>query len=91
MPIRLVNQILFELTETKVLTEVKKNNEVFGYHPAKDIDLYTVRNVLNMLDHFGIADIPIAPSKDLEKLSQSLQALNKAVEASSHNVHLKDI
>lgn len=91
MPIRLVNQILFELTETKVLAEVKKNGETFGYHPAKDISHYTIKNVLNMLDHYGIDDIPIAPSQELENISKRAQALNQTIETSPDNVCLKDI
>jgi len=91
MPIRLVNQILFELTETSVLAEVKQASELSGYHPARDIEQFTIRNVLNMLDHYGIDDIPIAPSKEMERISQSLQELAKDIEKSSNNINLKDI
>jgi len=91
MPIRLVNQILFELTETGVLAEVKQGVEVSGYHPARDIEQFTIRNVLNMLDHYGIDDIPIASSEEMEKISQSLQGLAKDFEKSSSNINLKDV
>jgi len=91
-PIRLVRDILFDLTESGVLAEVKiEENQVLAYHPSQDIDKFTIKNVFNMLDQRGIDDIPIAESKELEKISQSLTEIDKIVQESGSNISLRKI
>ena len=90
-PIRLTNEILFELTEAGILVEIKKDNALVGYQPAQDVGSYTIRNVLKMLDARGVDNISMVDSKALHKISHCLAAIDKAVESSPDNLNLKDI
>lgn len=90
-PIRLTNEILFELTEAGLLVEVKKDQEVIGYQPSRDVNTYTIRNVLKMLDARGVDNISMVDSKALHKLSDCLATIDQAIASSSANVNLKDI
>ncbi|MBU0469324.1 MAG: YihY/virulence factor BrkB family protein [Candidatus Omnitrophica bacterium] len=92
MPIRLVRDLLYDLSESGVLIEVKTSeNKSSAYHPAIYLDQLTIKNVLNMLDERGINDIPIAESKELEKLAQSLNTFDEQNKNSKENWILKDI
>ncbi|MGR3310000.1 MAG: YihY/virulence factor BrkB family protein, partial [Candidatus Brocadiales bacterium] len=92
IPIRLVHQILFELTETRLLLEVKLNNsKTVAYQPARDINKLTIKDIINILDQRGINNIPVAESDVMDKLSNSLNEFNKTIEKSPSNLCLKDI
>jgi membrane protein len=92
IPIRLAQQILDELVEARILsdTEGKKNKEV-SYQPARDINTITINSVIEALEQKGDANIPIAQTPELSRLSESLKTLNEEIEKSSANRLLKDI
>ena len=91
-PIRLVRQILFELTQSGVLSEVKLNDSVtVAYQPAHDVSELTIEKVINALDQRGVDDIPVAESDEMVKLSKHLNEFNKTLERSPSNLILKDI
>lgn len=91
-PIRLVHQILFELTESGILSEVKLNNaNTVAYQPARDINKLTIKDIINILDRRGNDNIPVAESEEMDKLSKSLDEFNKTVEKLPSNLLLKDI
>ncbi len=92
IPIRLVNQILFELTQASILSEVNRDgSEEIGYHPARSIEDLTVTSVVTKLDQQGIDSIPVVESKTLDRLKESLGQFREAVEKSPANVRLKDL
>jgi membrane protein len=92
MPIRLVNLLLFGLTEAGVLSEVKKDNgRNMAYQPARDIDQLSISQVITLLDAHGIEDIPFVVNDDVKKLKTSVSALEKYVQDSPQNLLLKDI
>ncbi len=92
IPIRLVRQILFELIEAGILSEVKLDDpEAIGFHPACTIEKITVLGVMDQLDQQGIDSIPIAQSKDLDKLKASLVRFHEMLGKSPDNLKLKDI
>jgi len=92
MPIRLVRQILFELAQANILTEIKNDDDpsVF-YQPARDVESLTVKYVINALEQHGSADIPIVESSELDKLRQCIKTFDELVENSPDNVSLKNI
>jgi membrane protein len=92
IPIRLVQQIIFELISSGILSEVKldEGGEV-GYHPARDPDTMTIKFVLDALEHEGSDNVPVAQSEELDKLSESLKAFSDLIEKSSANQCLKEI
>ena len=92
VPIRLINQIIFELVEAQILSEVRKDKDnLYAYQPAKNIDEITVQNVLSGLDQYGIDNIPILSSPEMEKLKESLESFWKLIENSDKNIKLKDL
>jgi membrane protein len=92
IPIRLVRQILFELLESGLVSEVKKEDEkIDAYQPARSIDAYTIKYVIDGLEEHGSNEIPVTKSKGLEKLAACLASFGKEIEKSPANMLLKDI
>jgi membrane protein len=92
IPIRLVRQILYELTESGIISEARRNEEKdIAYQPACDVDQLTVKYVIDSLGSRGNTDIPVIRSTELEKLSDCLTTFGKTIESSPANVLLKSI
>jgi membrane protein len=92
IPIRLVRQILFELTTSGIVSEtVAEAGEVPAYQPAQCVDKYTVQYILDALDRRGSDDIPVAESAELDKLSECLEAFGDVIEKSPANISLKNL
>jgi len=92
MPIRLVNLILFELTESGVLTEIKAGNgRNAAYQPARDIEDLTIASVIDMMDSRGVGEVPFTMDEADKKINASLCAIQEAVKRSPENHALKDI
>lgn len=92
IPIRLVRQIIYELVDSGIISETKEEeNKDVAYQPARDIEVFTVKNVIDMLEGRGTDNIPVAQSKELDRLSDSLKIFAEAVEKSPANMALKDI
>jgi membrane protein len=92
MPIRLVHNILFDLVESGLVSEIKtKADKKFAYQPARDINKLTIQCVLETLDQKGTDDIPVAKTEDYQALSEALQDFSEAMESSPANKLLKDI
>jgi len=92
IPVRLVRQILYELVEARVLSEVKLDDtETMAYQPARDIEHLTITNVLNKLNQQGVNWIPLDNTGDLEKLKGQLMQFQEGIEKSPANILLKDI
>jgi membrane protein len=92
IPIRLLHQILYELTTSGLLNETRtKTENQFGYQPARDINSLSVGSVLDALDHNGVDNIPVSKTAELEALSDSLEQFGKAMQNSEANKLLKDI
>lgn len=92
IPIRLMHQVIFELTEAGVLSEVKFNDtQAMAYHPARDIEDMTMQSVIDRLDQRGIDTIPVAQTKSLQILRNNLAQFHDTLTASPGNVLLKDI
>jgi membrane protein len=92
IPIRLARQILFELTGAGVLSEVKVDDfGGVGYQPAYPTENISVADVVERLDRHGTEAVPIAPSKDLDRLRESVDQLRELAAKSPANVRLKDL
>ncbi|MFC1657866.1 YihY/virulence factor BrkB family protein [Candidatus Omnitrophota bacterium] len=92
IPIRLVRQILFELVESGIASEVKTEDyKETAYQPARDTQLFTIKRIIDMLEQKGIDDIPVAQSQELKSISESLQRFADTLEKSPANKLLKDI
>lgn len=92
IPIRLVRQILYELSESGVLSEVRNGRDrEFAYQPAVDVEKITVKFVIDQLERHGTSDIPVAKLGELDKLSDCLKQLDEVIEKSPANVLLKNL
>ncbi|MCX8037940.1 MAG: YihY family inner membrane protein [Candidatus Sumerlaeia bacterium] len=91
-PIRLINQILHELVEARVLAEVRRAGErSAGYQPARNPDTLTVAGVLQMLDEHGVKDIPVADTPEWQKLTHAIRELESLQARAEVNLRLKDL
>jgi membrane protein len=92
IPIRLVQQILFELLSAGVLAEVTVDNDRgIAYQPARDPETMTVKYVMDKLDKQGSDNIPVARSEELGKISESLKVFGDLIAQSPANRRLKEI
>jgi membrane protein len=92
IPIRLVRDILHELTETRILVPVKEEPQnVPAYQPGVDIHLLTIKYVLDKINSLGTDTIPVTKTKELDRIIESIQAFQALIEKSSHNALLKDL
>ncbi len=91
-PIRLVRQILFELMEAKIVSEVNTSQYKQGaYQPARDIGKLHIKDIVDSLDKRGTENVPIDDSKETKKIIESLRAIDLAVEKMPANLALRDI
>ena len=92
IPIRLVQEILDELVESKFFsnTEIQAYNAL-AYQPARDINRITIKSIVEALDRKGVDNIPVAQTEELKALSEVLQRFSHEIEKSPANRLLKDI
>jgi membrane protein len=92
IPIRLVRQILFELVESGILSEVQSDaDKSVAYQPAVDVGKLTIKYVVESLEQRGNSDIPVVKTDELNKLSSCLSKFADEIEKSPANILLKDI
>ena len=92
MPIRLVHQILHELTACGIVSNTKtEESKEPGYQPARDIGTLTIQFVIDSLEDRGTDAIPVAQTDESKALSEILRAFRDVVAQSPSNRLLKDI
>jgi membrane protein len=92
IPIRLVHSILYDLVESRVAAQTRtEDDQKFGYQPARDINALTIKFVVDAIDQTGSNSIPVARTPEFESLSDAMEKLKEATDASPANRLLKDI
>ena len=92
VPIRLVRQVLSELTESGIVSAVvTEDGENPAYQPGRDSDSLTIQYVIDALEKRGVDTIPAAQTDELKALSESLQMFNDSIVSSPANKLLKSI
>ncbi len=92
IPIRLVRQLLYDLSESGIISEVRRGEDKeLAYQPAIDVDKLTIKFVIDRLEQRGTSSIPVLRSAEMDKLSDSLRQLGEVVEKSPANVLLKNL
>jgi membrane protein len=92
IPVRLVRDILFELTETGVLAAVREeSNRVPIYQPGVDVNMLTVKYVIDQLESRGTDSVPVIETKELKTIKNSLSSFDNLLKKSPENLLLKDI
>jgi len=92
IPTRLLQQILFDLTEAGILVEVRLGDgRQIGYQPAFDIETLSISKVNELLDDKGLSEMPIIRSEELTRIEQCLRSFRVLAEQSSENILLKNL
>jgi len=92
IPIRLVRQLLYELTEAGIVSEVRKEDQKdASYQPGKDVEKLTVKFVIDALEQRGNSDVPVIQSDELNRISECMKTFGSALGQSPANVHIRDI
>jgi len=92
IPIRLVQQLLDELVDSEILSIAEiKGNEKLAYQPARDINIITIKSIIEALEQKGVDNIPVAQTPELQSLSEVLWTFSAEIEKSPANCLLKDI
>jgi len=91
-PIRLVKEILADLVDANVLSEIKQNDsEKIYYQPAQDVEKLTIKRVLDSLDKQGKETLPTVSDEEFEKLSDTLESMDRLIDSSPENMPLRDL
>jgi membrane protein len=92
IPIRLINEILFELTQSNILsiTDTRGDGER-GFQPARDINALTIQHVIDAMELRGINTIPFAHTPKFFALSEAVETFRNTIEKLPANRLLKDL
>ncbi|MBN2483183.1 MAG: YihY/virulence factor BrkB family protein [Candidatus Omnitrophica bacterium] len=92
IPIRLARQLLYDLVQSRVLSEVKVDGDrEIAYQPARDIGTMSIKYVIDALERNGVEDIPIAYTEEVGKLRACLDDFSETLKQSPSNRLLIDI
>jgi membrane protein len=90
-PPPLVNQLLYELSEAGVISEVKVSEYGdYVYQPARDPETITVKSVIDAWESRGSQDFRLPQSEVIQEISKNLNDINELFEKSPANRRLKD-
>ena len=93
IPIRVTTQILYMLTELKIITEVVVGNDdrVIHYQPAMDINQISVSLLFEKIDRFGSENFKIDTNGVFNKEWEMLLKTREEMVRSNENILLKDL
>jgi membrane protein len=84
--------MLRDLVDSAIISETcEDDGREVAYQPAQDVDLFTIKYVIDALEQRGIENIPVASSEALEKISECLTTFDETLKRSPANTLLKDI
>jgi membrane protein len=92
IPIRLVNEIIFELTQSNILsgTDTGKDGER-GFQPARDINALTISHVVDATELRGSNTMPFSHTPEFAALSEAVEIFRRTIEKLPANKLLKDL
>ncbi len=92
IPIRLVREILYELTGSRIVAETKTEEErESGYQPACPTDRLTIQYVIDALENKGVNDMPVGKTESFNLIADRMKMLAEAIANSPANSLLRDI
>ncbi|MEE9911729.1 MAG: YihY/virulence factor BrkB family protein [Deltaproteobacteria bacterium] len=92
IPIRFVNDILFNLVKSSILTMTESEDSgEHGYQPARDVNILTIHYVIDAMDQRGLNRMPFTPAPEFAALSASLEVFGKTIEKLPDNRLLKEL
>jgi membrane protein len=92
LSVRLVRDILYELSDTGIISEtITKNVKENAYQPAMDIEKLTVAFVLDHLDRRGQDSLISGNEKEVEKMKKVIDGMMQEMMQSKNNKLLYDL
>jgi membrane protein len=92
IPLRLLNQLIFDLVDCGLLSELANDaSKQRTYQPAMDINKITVNEIYTRLEKLGGDHMIATESAKLEKITKIHEHLQDAVRESPSNILVKDI
>jgi membrane protein len=92
VPVRLVRDILQDLTNSNLVSVIHENeHEERLYQPAMDINKLSVSFVLNKLDKKGSEHQIFVKTKEYDRITSMLDKFDKLVAKSDSNILVKDL
>ena len=92
IPIRLVRQILYELVDAGIVSEVKEDQDkTIAFQPASNVDSITIKKVIDALANRGTHNIPVVQTDELDKISECIKTFSDTLDKSPANIALKNI
>ncbi len=90
--LRMVQPILQQFVDANILskTQTHKNNEP-AYQPARDIRDFTIKYIVDTLEHHGTDTLPVEKSEEMEELSAALKRFEEAIADLPDNRRLREI
>jgi len=92
VPKSLLQQILMEVKAAGIVSEIcPDEGGARAYQPAQNVDLFTVKYVIDKVEQQGVNHVPVLSGTDFENIKESLNGLERFAEKASTNVLLKEI
>jgi len=92
IPIRIVRQVIFELIEIGVLSEIKTEDpKIVSYQPARSIEVLSIKYIIDKLNTQGVDEIPEGNSPIVKEIKHSLEEFKGLIGKSTANKLLKDL
>src|SRR4030042_2647959 len=87
IPVRLVRQLLHELSDVGLVVEpVKGIKSEVAFQPGRTIENITVKFALDEYEKYGTTKIPDYPSDEAEKISRTFKDTSEPTDKSPANV-----
>lgn len=92
MPIRLVNELVYELVEAGILAELSATNpKDRSYQPAVDINKITVSYIYDQMEKVGDDHMIVTESDELNKITKIHEHILHSIRESPSNILMKDL
>jgi membrane protein len=92
IPIRVVRQVIFELIEIGVISEIKTEDpKIVSYQPARSIEVLSIKYIIDKLNTQGVDEIPEGNSPIVKEIKHSLEEFKGLIGKSTANKLLKDL
>ena len=92
IPIRIVRQVIYELIEIGVISEIKTEDpKIVSYQPARSIEVLSIKYIIDKLNSQGVDEIPEGNSPIVKEIKHSLEEFKGLIGKSTANKLLKDL
>jgi len=92
LPIRLVRDLTWQMTEARIIAPIKTADEkMAAYLPAREVGTLTLAQVLDALDQVGAKTLPVVDTEARQRLQKHLDELAELLHKSAANKLIKDL